>query len=77
MTLNLRTADQQADRLDLASVNLGHIFWRKGKELYRIALLAGSLLIFRRFKPVRENVLLYITHAHLREMVIDLVLFWF
>ena len=58
-------------------MDFGYIFWMKGKELYRIALLAGSLLVFRKFKSVRENILLTIAHAHLREMVIDLVLFWF
>ena len=38
-------ADQQGDRLDLVLVNFGYIFWMKRKELYRIALLTGSLLV--------------------------------
>ena len=45
------------------------------KEIGRLVLLTGSLIILRKLKPEKDKVVLYIFHAHLLELVIDLLLF--
>ena len=45
------------------------------KEIGRLVLLTVSLVILRKLKPDPAKVTHYIIYAHLREMVIDLLLF--
>ena len=45
------------------------------KEIGRLVLLTASLIILRKLKPDPAKVTHYIIYAHLREMVIDLLLF--
>ena len=45
------------------------------KELGRLALLTVSLVILRKLKPDPAKVTHFIIYAHLREMVINLLLF--
>ena len=47
------------------------------KELYRLALLTGTLLILRKLKPEKDKVSLVLLHTHCRELMIDLILFCF
>ena len=45
------------------------------KELGRLVLLTVSLVILRKLKPDPAKVTHFIVYAHLREMVINLLLF--
>ena len=45
------------------------------KELGRLVLLTVSLVILRKLKPDPAKVTHFIIYAHLREMVINLLLF--
>ena len=45
------------------------------KEIGRLVLLTVSLVILKKFKPDPMKVTHIIIYAHLRELIIDLVLF--
>ena len=45
------------------------------KEFGRLFLLTISLIILRKLKPDQDKVVRFIFYAHLRELVIDLLLF--
>ena len=45
------------------------------KEIGGLLLLTASLILLRKLKPDPEKVVHFILYAHLRELVIDLLLF--
>ena len=65
------------EKIKKLMIEVGYRELMKKKEIYRLALLTGSLLVLRKLKPEREQVFLVILHAHFRELLIDLVLFCF
>ena len=65
------------EKIKKLMIEVGYRELMKKKEIYRLALLTGSLLVLRKLKPEREQVFLVILHAHCRELLIDLLLFCF
>ena len=47
--------------------------WKK--ELSRLSFLTLTIITFRYLRPIGNNKVIVYTHAHLRELVIDLLLF--